>query len=165
MTNQKYLTDTAIRAVLTECLGLQSFSARRCPKIKGLGFAMVDDSGLKIEKYAKIKFLTLSGCDSLKDHSLQLIGKYFGKDLETLNVSACKLLTGKGLGKIAKYCSSVVSVDVGGTKITCATVLSFLKKCSGTLRSLNIGRGAEIDDGWIADVMGRDTHDCLIYRR
>jgi len=158
MSNQKVITDAAVHAVLTHCLGLQSLSARRCPKIKG-----VDCFDLRDVDYARVKFLTLAGCDGLQDKSLPLIGKYFGDSLETLNVSGDKLLTGKGLGKVAKQLKKIISIDAGGTKITPSAVLSLLKKCS-TLRSLNVG-STNINDEWIADVMSREYHDVLIYSR
>lgn len=159
MSNQKCITDVAIHAVLTQCQGLQSLSARRCQKIKGDCFAMEG-----IQAYARVKYLTLAGCDGLKDSSLQHIGKYFGDSLETLNVSGSKLLSGKQIGKLAKQLQKIISIDAGGTKITNSAVLHFLKKCNKTLRSLNVG-GTNISEEWIADVMGRDYHDCLIYSR
>ena len=159
MSNQRGISDDAIHEILTCCLGLQSLSARRCNKIKGDCFAMEG-----IEEYARVKFLTLAGCDGLKDNSLQHIGKHFGDSLETLNVSGSKQLSGKQLGKIAKHLQSIISVDAGGTKITNSAVLHFLKKCNKTLRSLNVG-GTNIDEVWCADVMGRDYHDVIIYSR
>ncbi|GMH92270.1 hypothetical protein TL16_g12294 [Triparma laevis f. inornata] len=165
LSNQKILSDEAIHTVLCLCGGLESLSARRCPKIRGDAFNM---SGLGEDNLPTLKFLTLSGCDTFNDRGLSFVGKYFGRSLETLNVSGCKGLTGKGLKSVGRHCNKIVSIDLGGLKsLKRRDLLSLLKKTSTSLRSLNVGgcTGEVEDSEWIGQTMGREFHDCLIYRR
>ncbi|GMI08701.1 hypothetical protein TrVE_jg9293 [Triparma verrucosa] len=163
LSNQKILSDEAIYTVLVMCGSLESLSARRCPKLRGLAFNMSAASSLP-----PLKFLTLSGCDTFNDRGLNFVGKYFGGSLETLNISGCKSLTGKGLKSVGRHCKKIVSIDAGGLKdLKRKAILSLLKKTSPTLRSLNVGgcTGEVEDDEWIWQTMGREFHDCLLYRR
>ena len=114
--------------------------------------------------YAPITFLTLSGCDSLTDKGLCLVSKYFGGSLETLNVSSCKLLTGKSLRPLSRSAQSLVSLDLGSTRTKPAHILCLLKRCR-KLRSLNVGGCEGVDRVWIEGIMGRDFHDCKIWQR
>ena len=113
-----------------------------------------------------LSLFTCHTFQSLKDNSLNLIAKYFGNSLETLNLSHSKQVTGKGLRQISKRCEKIISIDLGALPLLEeSSVRSILRRSSSTLKSLNVGGNQKIRDAFIQQMMQRDYHDCLIYRR
>jgi hypothetical protein len=186
--NQKMLSDSAVTSILVNCESLSAVSIKRCCKITGSCFAFDGAAGPTAgadaeitpapeevarqgadppasRKLPTLSNLALAGLDNLKDCHLSSVGKHFGAALETINLSGCPKITGRGVKSLTRQCPALISLDLCNTAaLSQGNILSIIRKCQ-MLKSVNIGGCGAIGDEFVREVMADQSHNVLIYRR
>ena len=103
---------------------------------------------------ATLAHLNLSGCYSLTDHGLSGL---LGQDLPaltTINLSLCKEVTDRSLGRVFTHCPNLMTLDLGGcTGVTNAGLL-LLAHSLPKLQQLSLRSCWQLSDAGVAHLAG-----------
>ncbi|RWR73701.1 F-box protein isoform X1 [Cinnamomum micranthum f. kanehirae] len=124
------LTDGGLQQILHKCSSLQSLNLYALS-------SFTDDAYKKISLLPHLRFLDLCGAQNLSDQGLSCIAKC--KNLVSLNLTWCVLVTDVGVVAIAQGCTSLELLSLFGiVGVTDKCLETLSRFCSNTLSTLDV---------------------------
>lgn len=124
------LTDVGLRKILHRCNSLQSLNLYAVS-------SFTDKAYENLSFLARLRFLDLCGAQNLSDHGLSCIARC--KNLVSLNLTWCVLVTDKGVMAIAQGCRSLEFLSLFGiVGVTEKSLEALSEFCSISLTTLDV---------------------------
>ncbi|KAI8333957.1 hypothetical protein BC941DRAFT_108617 [Chlamydoabsidia padenii] len=147
------LTSHMLRVLSEYCINVESLHLKDCRRISTPSIACF------LQHATRLTLLDLSGLDSVKNSTLQVIGQYL-PFLEKLNLSWCKNITGQGLQQLVMdggQCHSLTLLKLNGVALIDETTLGHLADHSPKLRQLSLASCPGLTDAALGRLLSPTT--------
>ncbi|PIN13979.1 Leucine rich repeat protein [Handroanthus impetiginosus] len=137
----RFVTDALLSALSMNCNNLEDLGLQGCTNLT--------DSGLTVlgEGCKKLKYLDLNKCSNIGDIGISSISTACSSLLLTLKLLDCYKIGDESILSLAKYCKNLETLIIGGCRLLSdVSIMSLASACCSSLKNLRMDWCLNVSD-------------------